>query len=119
MNEVCVLGTGMAGFGAAYRLREAGRAAVLFDRRGHYGGHTSSYCFEGKYVFDEGPHVSFTRHERVARVLADAVEHKYEVFNAKVNNYWKGYWIKHPAQTNLYGLPTELVIRVITDYVKA
>jgi protoporphyrinogen oxidase len=119
VSEICVLGTGMAGFGAAHRLQEAGRKALLFDKRGHYGGHTASYCYEGKYTFDEGPHVSFTKHDHVARVLADAVGQKYERFSTKVNNYWKGYWIKHPAQVNLYGLPPELLIRVITDYVEA
>ncbi len=119
MSEICVLGTGMAGFGAAYGLREAGRKTVLFDKRGHYGGHTASYVYEGKFTFDEGPHVSFTKDERVAKILADAIGGKHEILNTKVNNYWQGYWIKHPAQVNLYGLPSELVIRVIADYVQA
>lgn len=119
MSEICVLGTGMAGFGAAYGLREAGRKAVLFDKRGHYGGHTASYVYEGQFTFDEGPHVSFTKDERVAKILADAIDGKHEILNTKVNNYWQGYWIKHPAQVNLHGLPPELVIRVIADYVQA
>lgn len=119
MSEICVLGTGMAGFGAAYGLKAAGRTAVLFDRKSHYGGHTASYIYEGKFTFDEGPHVSFTKDERVAGIFAEAIDGKHEVFNTKVNNYWKGYWIKHPAQVNLHGLPPELVIKVITDYVEA
>jgi protoporphyrinogen oxidase len=109
----------MAGFGAAHRLRDAGRTAVLFDKRGHYGGHTASYRYEDRFTFDEGPHVSFTKHERIARILADAIDQKHEILNTKVNNYWKGYWIKHPAQVNLHGLPPELVIRIITDFVAA
>ena len=119
MREICVLGTGMAGFGAAYALRQAGRDAILFDKQPHYGGHTASVLYEGKYTFDEGPHVSFTKDERVREILAEAVDQKYEVLNTKVNNHWKGYWIKHPAQVNLYGLPPELVVRIIADYVKA
>jgi protoporphyrinogen oxidase len=120
MSEICVLGTGMAGYGAAYGLKEAGRKAVLFDKRDHYGGHTTSYFYEGgKYTFDEGPHVSFTKDERVRRILAEAVDGKQQVFQTRVNNYWKGYWIKHPAQTNLYGLPADLVVKVISDFVEA
>ncbi len=119
MSEICVLGTGMAGFGAAYGLREAGRNAILFDKQSHYGGHTTSVVYEGKYTFDEGPHVSFTKDDRVRTILADAVDQKYEVLNTKVNNHWKGYWIKHPAQVNLYGLPSELVTKIIADYVQA
>lgn len=119
MSEICVLGTGMAGYGAAHRLREAGVQAVIFDKRGHYGGHTASFVFNGQYTFDEGPHVSFTKHERLQKLFADNVDNKYETLHTKVNNYWKGHWIKHPAQVNLYGLPAELIVNVIKDFVEA
>jgi protoporphyrinogen oxidase len=120
MSEVCVLGTGMAGYGAAWGLKQAGRRAILFDKRGHYGGHTTSYYYEGgKYTFDEGPHVSFTKDERVRKILAQAVDCKEQVFSTRVNNHWKGHWIKHPAQTNLYGLPPDLVVKIISDFVEA
>jgi protoporphyrinogen oxidase len=119
MDPICILGTGMAGYGAAHRLQEMGTPAVLFDRKSHYGGHTASFCFEGKYVFDEGPHVSFTKHERLQKLFAANVDDKYETLHTKVNNYWKGYWVKHPAQVNLYGLPTDVVVKVIEDFVKA
>jgi protoporphyrinogen oxidase len=119
MSEICVLGTGMAGYGAAHRLREAGVRALIFDKKGHYGGHTASFGFEGKYTFDEGPHVSFTKHERLQKLFADSIDNQYEVLHTKVNNYWKGHWVKHPAQVNLYGLPTDLVINVIKDFVEA
>jgi protoporphyrinogen oxidase len=119
MSEICVLGTGMAGYGAAHRLREAGVQAVMFDKRGHYGGHTASFVFNGQYTFDEGPHVSFTKHERLQKLFADNVDNKYETLHTKVNNYWKGHWIKHPAQVNLYGLPAELIVNVIKDFVEA
>jgi len=120
MGEICILGTGMAGFGAAYAVAQAGHQPVLFDKRGHIGGHTASYLYEGgRYTFDEGPHVSFTRDERVKAILAEAVDHKYRAFATKVNNHWKGHWIKHPAQTNLHGLPTDLVVKIIGDFVAA
>ena len=119
MSRICVLGTGMAGFGAAYGLQEAGRRALLFDKQPHYGGHTASFVYEGKYTFDEGPHVSFTKDERLREIFAAALDGKYEVLHTKVNNYWKGYWIKHPAQVNLHGLPPELVIKIIVDYIQA
>jgi len=119
MSEVCVIGTGMAGYGAAHRLTEAGKRPILFDKRHHIGGHTASYTFEGAYTFDEGPHVSFTSEKRVQKILADSIDQKYEVLKTKVNNYWKGHWIKHPAQVNLHGLPVDLVIKVIQDFIEA
>ena len=120
MSDICVLGTGMAGYGAAYALKEAGRRAILFDKRAHYGGHTTSYFYEGgRYTFDEGPHVSFTKDERVKKILAQGVDGAEEKFATRVNNHWKGHWIKHPAQTNLYGLPAELVVKIVADFVAA
>ncbi|MFO0583911.1 MAG: NAD(P)-binding protein [Anaeromyxobacter sp.] len=120
MSDICILGTGMAGFGAAHALREAGKSALLFDKKAHIGGHTASYVYEGgRFTFDEGPHVSFTKDERVKKILADAVNGDYEGYATKVNNHWKGHWIKHPAQINLHGLPPELVSKIIVDYVEA
>lgn len=119
MSEICIIGTGMAGWGAAHKLREMGATPVLFDKKGHYGGHTASFVREGKYTFDEGPHVSFTNHERLQKLFADNIGNKYETLNTKVNNYWKGHWIKHPAQVNLYGLPPELLVNVLRDFIEA
>lgn len=119
MSQICVIGTGMAGYGAAHKLREAGSPGILFDQKDHYGGHTASFTYENKYTFDEGPHVSFTKHERLQKLFAASVDEKYEVLNTKVNNYWRGHWVKHPAQVNLHGLPVDVVIRVIEDYVAA
>ena len=119
MAEICVLGTGMAGYGAAHRLQQSGVRGVLFDKKPHFGGHTASFGFEGKYTFDEGPHVSFTKHERLQQLFAQSIDNDYETLHTKVNNYWKGHWVKHPAQVNLHGLPTDLVIDVIKDFVAA
>jgi protoporphyrinogen oxidase len=118
MTRVAVLGSGMAGFGAAHRLRQQGLTPVIYEKMPYYGGHTASFEIRG-FTFDEGPHVSFTRDERIQKLLADNIGGRYEILQARVNNYWKGHWIKHPAQVNLHGLPQDLVVRVIQDFVAA
>jgi protoporphyrinogen oxidase len=119
MDSIVVLGSGMAAMGAAHRLREAGLQPVLYDARSHYGGHTSSYEEAGGFVFDEGPHISFTKDERIKKMFAENVGGEYEVIHARVNNYWRGTWIKHPAQCNLYGLPADLNVKMIAEMVTA
>jgi protoporphyrinogen oxidase len=52
-------------------------------------------------------------------MFADNAEDKYEKIQSRVNNYWKGHWIKHPAQCNLYGLPEELVTKIILEFIEA
>jgi len=117
--RICIIGSGMAGFGAAHRFHEAGLPTILFEKSAHHGGHTASYRFPEGFVFDEGPHISFTNDERLKALFAESVGGEYESLQTKVNNYWRGHWIKHPAQINLHGLPTDLVISIIKDYVSA
>lgn len=118
MRNLAILGTGMAGFGAAYAAHQAGLRPVMYDMHDHIGGHTASYEFPGGWTFDEGPHVSFTENSRIQDLLAANVDGKYETFSTRVNNYWKGHWIKHPAQINLHGLPVELVTRILVECVE-
>jgi protoporphyrinogen oxidase len=109
----------MAGFGAAHRLREEGVPAVLYEKKPYYGGHTATYSFEAGFVFDDGPHISFTKDRRIQDLLAASVGGEYQVIKAHVNNYWRGIWIKHPAPCNLHGLPVQLVEDIICDLVEA
>jgi protoporphyrinogen oxidase len=119
MTSIAILGSGMAGLGAAYRLKQEGVSAVVYDMKDHYGGHTASYVDASGFVFDEGPHISFTKDARIKQLFADNVGGEYEVIHANVNNYWKGSWIKHPAQVNLHGLPTDFVVRMLTGMIEA
>jgi protoporphyrinogen oxidase len=116
---VAILGTGMAGCGAIHRLSGEGLEPVVFDKATYFGGHTASFAHEGGYVFDEGGHVSFTKNERLMDLFARNVGGEFEVVHASINNYWRGHWIKHPSQCNLYGLPADLVTRIISDFVSA
>lgn len=117
-NELVVLGSGMGGLGAAHRAREAGIPAVVYDKNAWAGGHTATHTRDG-FVFDEGPHVSFTTNPRVKALFAAAVDDDYLSINAYIDNYWRGHWVRHPVVTNMHGLPHDLVVDVIRDYVDA
>jgi protoporphyrinogen oxidase len=108
----------MAALGASWRLRQEGMPHVLFDKGTHLGGHTWSHADPAGFVFDEGPHISFTKNQRIQQLFA-ANAGEVETFSARVNNYWRGLWIKHPAQVNLHGLPADLVTRILVDMVEA
>ncbi len=116
MSRIVILGAGMAGLGAAHRLRAEGLEPVIYDKSSYPGGHTASFV-HGDFTFDDGPHISFTKNQRIQDLLAESVDGRYEVIQTRVNNYWRGHWIKHPAQCNLHGLPTDLVVDVIRDFV--
>ena len=118
-RKIAVLGSGFGAFGAGHRLDAAGRPYASFDKNGFIGGHTASQVLPGGWTFDDGPHVSFTKDERIQGILAEAVEGRFESVPIRLNNYWQGYWFTHPAQLNLHGLPTDLIVRILLDFVEA
>jgi protoporphyrinogen oxidase len=116
MKPVAVLGTGMAGLGVGHALSAAGIPFICYDRNAYYGGHTWSFRYENGFVFDEGGHISFTKHERIRELLAGNIRGQHEEPQLKIDNYWHGRRITHPVQCNLRGLPTQLVVDIIKDF---
>ena len=108
----------MAGFGAAHRLRAEGITPVMYDKNTYHGGHTMSFRHEPGFVFDVGPHISFTKDERIQNLFAESVDHLYETIQINLNNYWRGYWPQHPVQLHLHGLPEDVIVKVIADFVE-
>jgi protoporphyrinogen oxidase len=116
--NIVILGTGMAGFGAAHRLHADGLTPVMYDKNPYFGGHTASFRTENGFLFDVGPHISFTKDPRVQELLADSVEQRFETVQINLNNYWRGHWPLHPVQLHLHGLPEDVVVKVLTDFIE-
>ena len=118
MASIVVLGTGMAGFGASFRLNAEGIRPVVYDKNSYYGGHTASFRDEQGFLFDLGPHISFTKDSRIQDLFAGYVEQKYESVQINLNNYWRGIRITHPVQLHLNALPRDLIVEIVADFVK-
>jgi protoporphyrinogen oxidase len=115
--NIVVLGSGMAGFGAAHRFHAEGIKPVMYDKNAYHGGHTASFRHSG-FLFDLGPHISYTKDPRIQNLLAESVDQKYETLQIHLNNYWRGYWPQHPVQLHMHGLPEDVIIKVISDFVE-
>lgn len=102
---------------AARTLRDLD--CTIYEASHHAGGHASSFCIERNFIFDEGPHVSFTSDDRVKRFLARSVKDRFSEYPTYATNYFQGALLKHPVQCNLHGLSSELIIRCIADFVQA
>lgn len=118
MARIVVIGTGMAGFGASSALNAEGIRAVVYDKNSYYGGHTASFKDEQGFVFDLGPHISFTKDSRMQDLFAGYVDQKYESVQINLNNYWRGVRVTHPVQLHLNALPRDLIVEIIADFVK-
>ena len=110
---IVILGAGLAGLSTSYHLGH--ERCVLLEKNPHPFGHLHSELREG-FTWDEGPHVSFTAHEYVRELFARSVEGEFEEYPVRTVNYFRGHWIDHPAQSNLFQVPEPLRRRCIADF---
>lgn len=111
-----ILGAGPAGLGAAWRLKESNQDCIILDNRESYGGLCGSFEING-FRFDRFVHFSFAKDERVNQLFhagsPEVIRH-----SPNPSNIYKGKWIKHPAQNNLYALEEWEKKLIIDDFLK-
>lgn len=108
----------MAGFGATSFLHDKNIRPTVYDKNAYHGGHTASFRDKNGFLFDLGPHISFTKDVRIQKLFARYVDEKYEAVQVKLNNYWRGLRLTHPVQLHLNGLPKDLIVEIVADFVK-
>ena len=91
---------------------------VIYEADSHYGGHVYSEEQDG-FVWDDGPHVSYTKNEYIQQLFSDLVGGEFEEVQAEVVNYYKGHWIDHPAQSNLYQIPEPLRTQCLNSFLES
>lgn len=115
MSDNIILGSGIAGLSAAYHLKKQGIDSVIYEKDNDWGGLCGNFTIDG-FRFDRFVHFSFAPDEYMQKIFAGSegmIEHvPYPV------NYYHGYWLKHPAQSNLSPLPTEEKVKIISDFVR-
>jgi len=100
-----ILGAGLSGLSASYHIGH--EQCLILERSGQPFGHIASEQRDG-FTWDQGPHVSFTKHEYVRQLFQESVDGALEEIEVCVGNYYKGYWIDQPAITALYQVPEPL-----------
>lgn len=87
----------------------------MFEAKAHTGGHIFSHKRNG-YTWDEGPHVSFTKHQYVKDLFAKSVAGDFLELPVHPTNHYQGSWIPHPAQSNLWAVPEPLRTQCLNDF---
>lgn len=108
-----ILGAGLAGLSASYHLGH--ERCLLLEKQLHLHGHLHSEQREG-FTWDQGPHVSFTKHDYVRQLFAEGVEQEFEEYPVRTSNYFHGHWIDHPAQSSLHQVPEPLRARCLESF---
>ncbi len=109
-----ILGAGIAGLGASYKLRKAGKESTILEKDDSYGGLCGNFSING-FRFDRFVHFSFAGEEEVNEIFSLGSPEVYKHIPNPFNLY-KGMWIKHPAQNNLHPLSKDEKDKIIADF---
>lgn len=71
--RVAIVGAGVSGLAAAYRLRQLGREVVVFEKSGGLGGRVNSRKHRLGYTFDVGATSLTPRGKTIERVMLEAL----------------------------------------------
>lgn len=110
-----IIGAGISGISASYHLNKQDVDNIVYEKDNDWGGLCGNFKING-YRFDKAIHLSFTEDNYVKNLFAESCE--YITHNPLAYNYYKGYWLKHPAQNNLYPLKLDEKIQIISDFVE-
>jgi protoporphyrinogen oxidase len=104
--KILILGAGPCGLGAACHLTKLGHSNwKIFERNGHVGGLSTSFCDDKGFTWDVGGHVLFSHYDyfdkAVKQALGDAFyEHQRESWVRILRR-----WVPYPFQNNVRYLP--------------
>lgn len=112
---IAILGGGISGISAGYHLSLKGIENSVFEKRTTWGGLCDNFKIGNGFRFDYFVHLSFAKDEYVQKLFSDSTD--FYTHQSISYNYYKGLWLKHPAQNNLALLPTDEKIKIITDFI--
>jgi protoporphyrinogen oxidase len=113
---ISILGAGIAGISAGYHLNKRGKESIIYEKRDRWGGLCDNFEIGNGFLFDYFIHLSFTNSDYVKQLFQQSST--YISHTPVSSNYYKGYWLKHPAQNNLAPLSTNEKVKIITDFVQ-
>ncbi|MBU3612856.1 NAD(P)/FAD-dependent oxidoreductase [Polynucleobacter sp. MG-27-Goln-C1] len=112
-NEYTILGAGLAGLSCSYHIGHD--LCHIFEAKNHAGGHAYTHE-ENKFYWDEGPHVSFTKHPYIKKLLTKSVSSGASKFQTTILNYFNGSLVPHPVQSNLRYVPEPLRTECLNSF---
>jgi protoporphyrinogen oxidase len=114
-TRTIILGGGLAGLAAAYRLK---RDYVLLEKRAVTGGTCDTVADEG-YRFDRTGHLLHLSSKHVRRTVLGLLDEEPVRIARKSRIFSHGVYTRYPFQANTFGLPRDVVAECLTKFVEA
>lgn len=113
---IAVLGAGIAGISAGYHLGVKGVDHTVYEKNESWGGLCDNFTIGDGFRFDHFIHLSFSSSDYVKQLFASSSD--FLSHNPTSTNYYKGLWLKHPVQNNLFPLSAKEKVAIIQDFIK-
>ncbi len=109
-----ILGSGIAGISAGYHLKKKGKDVIIYEKDGDWGGLCGNFTIDG-FRFDRFVHLTFAPDDYTKNIF----ENSSPTFAhpSISTNFYKGYWLKHPAQNNLAPLPSDEKVEIVKGFI--
>lgn len=114
-KSIIILGAGIAGISAGFTFKAANINPIIFEKDGDWGGLCSNFSVNN-FRFDRFIHLSFSDNEYVNDLFLRNTPYIRHIPNPY--NLYKGKWIKHPAQNNLFPLSEQEKEIILKDMEK-
>ena len=118
-GTVVVLGGGLAGLSTLWHLQRAGYdSSFLFEKESRVGGLARSEDVAG-FTFDYTGHLLHFNRPAIQQLVEKLLGENLRFLPRNSWVYSKGVYTRYPFQTNLYGLPPQVIEECISGYIEA
>jgi protoporphyrinogen oxidase len=116
---IVILGAGLAGLSAGYRLSSAHKQAVLIEKDSSVGGLAKTINYRG-FRFDLGGHRFLTSDEHLETLLKGILNQQFVVVPRKSQIYLRDRCFDYPLRPSnaIFGLGCRSTVKIISDYFK-
>lgn len=97
LENVVILGGGLAGLACAHELTKRGCRVVVVEKNGWVGGLASTIVKDG-FRFDTGPHRWYTKHEEINRWLSELLRDELITIPRLTRIYYMGKMFHYPLR---------------------
>ena len=115
MKRAVVIGSGLAGLGAAWSLARKDVTTEIFEKESRPGGLCRTEQ-SGNFLFDYTGHLLHFRNELFKKIVFSCIGHNLQKRNRSAWIYSKSVYTRYPFQVNLYGLPVDVITDCIYEY---
>lgn len=105
-HNICIIGAGPTGLGAAWRLEQHGHSSwVLFEAQTYPGGLAASLADRHGFTWDLGGHVLFSHYEYFDSLMDSLLPGQWIEHTREAWAWMRGRFIPYPVQNNIWMLP--------------